>query len=554
MKKIKFTVDNLSYKGEKIKKILNSNNKTFMRNFLEKNKADIFFVILLLSISLLYNYHNILTHRPYSTHLWRQADCLSITMNYYMENRNFLEPAIHWVGEKDGKTVSECPLIYYSVAQLWKVFGYHEFIFRLINILIVFSGLFCLYKLIQIIISDSFWSFIITFLVFTSPILVYYSNNFTADAPAFGFVLTGSFFLWKGLNQQKKGWYYLSFLFFLLGGLIKISSLIIFIAILSIHIYLVLFSKKEKGQLYRWYNLIPYLIVLFVLFVWYSYAIHYNQKNISGIFLTGLYPIWDIDLITRKSIWSSFINDLVPAYFDKKALYLTLSLFITLFFFYRKMNKCLFFINVLVFLGVVSYILLFYKAFTVHDYYLTNLLIFIPLPFIAMLEMLKRNYSRIFKMLPLKIFVFCAVLLLIYETAVINRMKYSTSDWIVKTNFVVDKNAVDYWAWYHWDYANHLKAYETITPYLRSLGIERTDKVLSLPDRSINISLYFMDQKGFSGFGYADMTFDQRMNYYMNNDVQFLIIDSVLNKQDYLLPYLKHKIGDYQNLSVFDLK
>ena len=39
----------------------------------------------------------------------------------------------------------------------------------------------------------------------------------------------------------------------------------------------------------------------------------------------------------------------------------------------------------------------------------------------------------------------------------------------------------------------HEKIYkdlEDITPYLRSLGIERTDKVISLPDGSFNISLY----------------------------------------------------------------
>ena len=471
-----------------------------------------------------------------------------------MENRDFFEPAIHWVGEKDGKTVSECPLIYFSVAQLWKVFGYHEFIFRLINILIVFSGLFCLYKLIQLIISDAFWSFIITILLFTSPILVYYSNNFLADAPAFGFVMTGSYFLWKGINHQKKYLYYLSFLFFLLGGLIKISSLIIFIAILIIHIYLVLFSKKEKGQFYTWFGFIPYSIVLIVLFAWYSFVVQYNNQNISGIFLTGLYPIWDLDEQTRKNIWTTLTNDLVPAFFNKTALYVTLSLFIALFFFYRKVNKYLFFITVLVFLGVVSYILLFYKAFTVHDYYLTNLLIFIPLPFIVMFEMLKRNYINIFNMLPLKIVAICAVMFLIYNTAVINRMKYSINDWFVKTNFMVDKKITDYWSWYHWDYANHMKAYETVTPYLRSLGIERTDRVLSLPDRSINISLYFMDQKGFTGFGFDDMTFDQKMKFFMKNGVQILVIDSVLDKQNDLLPYIKNKLGNYQNLSVFDLK
>jgi hypothetical protein len=33
---------------------------------------------------------------------------------------------------------------------------------------------------------------------------------------------------------------------------------------------------------------------------------------------------------------------------------------------------------------------------------------------------------------------------------------------------------------------------------LRQAGIKRSDRVLSIPDGSFNISLYFMDQKGFT--------------------------------------------------------
>jgi 4-amino-4-deoxy-L-arabinose transferase-like glycosyltransferase len=510
-----------------------------MKEFLKKNKADILFVFLLLLVSLLYNYHNILFHHPYSIHQWRQADCLSITMNYYQENRNFFEPAIHWLGGKDGKTVSECPLIYFTVAQLWKVFGHHEFIFRLLNLLIVFTGLFSLYKLIKGLISDTFWSYTITLLLFTSPILVYYSNNFTADAPAFGLALIGCYLYWKGYDQQKKVLFYLSFLFFLLGGLIKVSSLIVFIAILTIHFYSFLFTKKDKNWFFRWYALIPYVIVLVVIYAWYRFALHYNQQNLSGVFLTGIYPIWGVDVPMRKAIWLSFRYDLVPAYFNQKTIYLALVLFVAQFFFLRKLNRVLFFITVLVFIGVISYMLLFYQAFTVHDYYLTNLLILMPLPFITIIEMLKRNYPRIFSMLPLKIIVSIGLLYLVYKTSVINRMKYSTDDWIVKTNCVVDKARTDYWSGFHSDYAKHMKAFESITPYLRSIGLKRTDPVLSLSDGSFNISLYLMDQKGFTSFGYINMTFDEKIKTYKNNGVKYLIIDSVLNKEEYLQPYLK---------------
>jgi len=525
-----------------------------LKSFAFKNKVNILFISVLLVVSLFYNYHNILTKRPYSMHQWRQADCLSITLNYYMENRSFFEPAINWVGDKDGRTVSECPIIYYSVAKLWKVFGYHECIFRLLNLILVFSGLFCLFRLIREIISDSFWATIITFLLFSSPILVFYSNNFLVDAPAFGLVLIACYFFFIGYKRQRKILYYLSFLFFLLSGLIKVSSLIAFIAVLIIHLYALLFYKKENTWFYKWYSIFPYILVILLVVLWYSFAKSYQQKNLGGIFLTGIYPIWDLDKTTISSIWDNFTNNLLSAYFNQKALFVILSIFILNGINYKKVNKVLFYFDVLIFIGVISFILLFYKALTVHDYYLTNLLIFIPFPLITFIEMLKRNYIKIYKSKILRTFFVIATLMLIYETAVINRMKYSTDDWLVRNNIVLGNSTLEYWKWFHQDYTARTKSLETITPYLRNIGIKRTDRVLSLPDESINVSLYFMDQKGFTGYGYSAMSFKQKLDYFKINGVIYLIADTLfINNQEYIKPYLNYKIGNYRNINIYKL-
>ena len=522
--------------------------------FLIRRKYGIIFLGLLLTLALIYNYSGIITHRPYSIHQWRQADCLSITKNYYKENTSFFEPAIFWLGEKEGKTVSECPLIYYSVAQLWKVFGFHEFIFRLLNIIIVFTGLYCLFKLIKNILSDNFWAYIITFLLFTSPILVYYTNNFLADAPAFALQLIACLFIWKGFNQENKWFYYLSFIFFVVAGLIKISSLISFFAIFVIHLY-IFFFKNEKKWMYKWYSLIPYLIVFFIIYLWYKFALLYNQNNLGGIFLLGIYPIWDVDLITRKAIWHSLINNLVPAYFNKKALYFIFLIYIILLVNFKKTNKVLWFMSFIILFGTAFYILLFFQAFTVHDYYLTNLLVFIIIPLIAFFELLSKHFIKLFNSLPLKIIVSLIVFFLIYKTAVINRMKYSINDWFVENNFIIDKDVVKYWSWFHKDFYNHTKAYETISPYLEKIGVKSNDRVLSLPDESINISLYLMDRKGYSGFGYGELNIEQKMNLYKKHGVHYLVIDTVyLHQQEKLSVYIDKNIGKYENLEIFSLK
>src|SRR6188768_4374760 len=104
-------------------------DKPFRNNILAHNLVLLGMVILLFFLNF---YSKTLFFRPSSTHQWRQTDCLSITKNYYEEGMHFFEPKIHYQGPKDGHAVSELPILNYTVAALWKVFGEHEFIYRLL--------------------------------------------------------------------------------------------------------------------------------------------------------------------------------------------------------------------------------------------------------------------------------------------------------------------------------------------------------------------------------------------------------------------------------------
>jgi len=519
-----------------------------------KKHADLIFIIVLLAVSFLYGYHDILFARPAYHHIWRQADCLSITMNYYQDNLNFLTPAIHWVGDKQGRTISEFPIIYYLVAQLWKIFGYHEFIFRLVNILIVFSGLFCLYRLSREFLSDTFWAILIPLFLFSSPILAFFTNNFLADAPALGLALVACYFYWKAFSLQKNKWYYLAFFFFLLAGLLKVSSLLIFVAIFLIHLWMVIFNKGER----TWYNriarLIPYFLVILLVIFWYSYTRSYNRQNLAGIFLQGILPIWGIDPASRILLWKSLFGDLLPGFFTVPALCLDLLLFLLLFLLWRKVNKYFLSLNLLVFLGCAAFILLFFQVFNVHDYYLTNLLIFIPLPILTFLDWLRRQYPRIFKNIAVKVIAGAGVLILLYIGAVDTRMKYFPRQAFVQKNILVKHKKISDWIMWSDYCSTYFKALETITPYLRQIGIHRDDLVYSTPDGTINVSLYLMDQKGFSDFYVSSLPEDTRIETLKGFGVRYLVInDSTLYRKPFLAPYLTHKIGTYKNVEIFDL-
>src|SRR3972149_5808757 len=111
---------------------------------MKKNYSSLLFILALLCVSFFYNYHEIVFKRPQSVHKWRQSDCASIALNYYQNGMDFFHPETHNLTSDGGTTgkcqTSEIPILYYSVAILYTIFGYHDFIFRLVNTLLFFLG------------------------------------------------------------------------------------------------------------------------------------------------------------------------------------------------------------------------------------------------------------------------------------------------------------------------------------------------------------------------------------------------------------------------------
>ena len=520
-------------------------------------RLNLIFLFCFLLISFLYNYQKILFHRPYSNHVWRQADCLSITMNYYKENLSFFTPEVHWIGDKgNGKTISEFPIIYFTVAQLWKIIGQEEFIFRLINMLIVFLGLFYLRKLSYEILNDSFWSLFIPLFLFTSPLLIFYTCNFLPNAPALGLVLTGSYYYYLFDKHKTRKNMILSMSFFLFAGLLKLTSLIIFTAIFSAillnGIYWIIKRKYSAKLLF--YRILPFITVTFIITIWYLYAHFYNKHNHRGIFLQEIFPIWELSVEKRKETFELFYRNLIPSFFNKQTLLGISIIFLFSLSTSKKKNLKLTSILVITFIGIIIYFLLFFRAFHVHDYYLTNLLVFIPLLLLTFLYYLKFNHNKIFKSILTKSLFTILLLVLVTQGALKNRLKYNSKKYSELSNVFIKKSERDYWDYYHWSYKNNFKAFETITPYLRELGLTRYDKILSFSDGSINHSLYLMDQKGLTKFGYGILNDNERVEFAIKQDCKYLIVsEHDLSKLEIDYNYLQKQIGKYQNILIFKL-
>lgn len=512
--------------------------------------SSVVFITCLIIVCFIYNYHQIIRLRPRSVHQWRQTDCASIALNYYGGNMNFFHPEMHWRGRyADGKFIEEFPIIYYLVAMLWKIFGYHEFIFRLINLSIVFAGLFALKKMLYTVLINSFWSIYVPLFLFTSPVLVYYSNNFLVDAPSLGFVLIGWFYFWKYYTTGKNIFLWITMFFFLLGGLLKITSFASYLTLFIIFIIekLTMRPFKKTWNTFRgtFLTIIPFMLVAVLGLLWYLFAISYNKESYFGMWT---WPIWKIDYNSIKTVIYLVNENIIPFLFSGSAFTLLFILVLFIIYHYKQSNRFLVFILFLLLGGYLFYCILWFQVFNVHDYYSVVLFILPVFIFLVFLDILKNYYPAIYNSSFIK-FLFIAILIYnIYYCAEKTKVRYfNYGSWIIGEN---EKN---YWTWFHWNYSAYLEPFETVTPYLRSLGIKREDKVISIPVNSPNTSLYLMDQKGWTSFGFPANS-ESNIAEMIRKGAKYLIISNPdIYKEDYIQPFIKKKIGTYKIIDIYSL-
>lgn len=506
-------------------------------NRFAKRYSLLLFLLALSYMSYRYKYHKILFSRPQSIHVWRQADGASFAQNYYQDDMNFFKPQLHHLKADDntsGYEVSEAPILYYFVAILYKIFGYHEFIFRLVNNLIFFLGLFYLFRLIKEFTDDTFWTIALTLFYFTSPVVVAYANSFLPNSTSLAFVFVGWFYAIRFFKLQKNKQLYIAALFFTLAGLLKIISLMSVFAVIIILSVNYFQNRKQKLQLFTVFQqLAPFLICLAVNFAWYSFVLKYNTQHQSNYFGNYTRPIWSLNFDEIVEMFL-FVKELwFGEYFSIYAFILIFSTFVTSLFFAKRMNKTLLSISILLVLSSLSFIMLWYRQFHDHDYYFLDMFIVLVAMILPMLDFLQRNFPKYLKSILIKLaFLIFLIFNLNYASKSLN-YRYACDGWMNK----YDKN----------------ESLGEISPYLRSIGIQHNDKVLSIPDESNCYSLYLMNQKGWTQlFGFYRDSIS--INKLVNKGAKYLIV----NGSDSLnVPYIKsftrNKVGQYKDVHIFSL-
>ena len=500
-------------------------------------------------------YNKIANRGPFSQHSYRQGDSYAFALNYYYEHNKFSEPSVLCVIEDlGGKTVSEFPGIYYLTAQIWKITGVNPFVLRLLDLIILFLGLFSLYKLSFEILKDHFWASLVSLLMFSSPLLGYYGFNFLPNIPALGFALIATYYYYKYHTSSEVQFLILSTILFSLGGVIKISSLFAFLAIYAVFFLqnILRIKQNRKAILLQLGSIV---FVFAIVFSWYSFSSYYNSRNLSGLFQNGIIPIWKLSSVQIEAIMSKVYTNTIIYFFNPFALMALGVLFIISAVLWKKTNKTLLSITCILLLGVTMFILLFFEGMDYHEYFLIDATVIIPAITITFLTTLKGFSINLFNSKIVKIFSFVLLLLALNYNMVMTRTHYNPYDKMVTQNIPLPTRVQNDWKWVYCEWEIHIKKYDGIIPYIRSLGIKFEDKVISIPDESPNRTLTLLNQKGFTDFHYS-------LNYKGSKiterkielGAKYMIVEGEENllRED-VAPFTKNQIGEFNGIKIFRL-
>ena len=498
------------------------------------------FIVLLILISCYYHYPEILLKKPQSIHNWRQSDCASLTLNYYQNGMKFFQPEVHGLisdGFTSGKAAtSEIPFFYYTIALLYKIFGYHDYIYRIVNTLIFLMGLYALFNLFKKLTIGPIWSISFSLLFFASPVLAYYGNNYLTDITAFSLSLVGWNFFIGYYKQGRKHDFYWSILFFFLGMSMKISAGISVITLMGIYLLdvfnLIRFRPGIKLFPKKGLPVVLFAVTLLLVGGWALYARNYNLRNACGHFSTTIFPIWNMSDAEMTKTMENLRILWLDQYFHRYTIVFFAAMFVFNLLHLKKADKLLITSNIIIFTGTVLYGILWFATFKDHDYYTINLYILPAIIAITFAEYMNRLYPKFSRNL---IISGALVYLLFFN------VKHTRNELNVRYN-----------GW--WNEYPLFRDFDSITPYLRSIGISRFDKVISIPDQSFH-TLYIMNQPGWTEC-YNLNKDSHSVQKSIDRGAKYLIVASAeeLSKRPYLSSFTRDLAGKYGTIQIFKLQ
>ena len=166
-------------------------------------------------------------------HSWRQTQTAMIARNYYRNDFNFFNPKLDWYGQESNKRAgTEFPIFSFSIALLYKVFGYHDVLGRYLAIF--FSAISSVYFFLLLKKYFNLWQSYISAIIFiVIPINIYFTRTIQPESLMLFSIIAGLYHFVNYLeNTDTKIHFILSLVFLTIAVLVKLPSIYILLPII----------------------------------------------------------------------------------------------------------------------------------------------------------------------------------------------------------------------------------------------------------------------------------------------------------------------------------
>lgn len=492
----------------------------------------LFPLILLLVVSWYTHIFTMMHQRPQSVHMWAMCDRGSVARNYAQDSMDFFHPRVHETKEGEGISGMEFPVMNYLAAVCYKIFGFNEFWYRLLMFLVHTAGIAAAYAITGFFLQQTANRLLTVALYISSPVMTYYAANFIPDTAALGFAMISWYFFFRWRRDGKTVALLPLFLFAALAALIKITTLIGVLILAGLVVFTYLFRSNKLGfeKINRPVLFFVLLATMVVAYGWIQYAKHLNETYGLSVFLMR-----SMTPENMESIRNTFkhINEIwVPFYFFKPIYFVLLAALITVVVFHRRISQLLLLVTTGYFFGVCGFAYLMLLQFNDHDYYLITLF---PLVFFLLLSAfevfersgLEKKWS----------FGFQGALAIIVLLGLQFNRKHQ--------EFRMDEHCWLYdWARY--------KDYQEVEPYIKSLSIDHTQKVIAICDYSPNIALYFLNLKGWS---VADVADDQPIINALQHKPEYVVLtDTAQLSRPVFKDHPLQPVGEFKSIRIYRIR
>ncbi|MBC7187110.1 MAG: glycosyltransferase family 39 protein [Calditrichaeota bacterium] len=199
---------------------------------------------------------------------WRECDIAAVARNFCAEGMNIFYPRIDWRGDGPGFAEMEFPALSYGIALLYKTFGFHEQLGRIIPFLFSIGTLWIFLLLAKKLLPPRASLLALAFFVM-SPLAIRVSNSLQPESIMLFFLIAAVYAFIRWLEERSWKWYWLAAGITACALLAKLNS-----AHIGLLFGALLFMHQGVRSLRSWRVWVLALLAVLPAALWYLHAHH----------------------------------------------------------------------------------------------------------------------------------------------------------------------------------------------------------------------------------------------------------------------------------------